>query len=217
MNFKWVIKMQKFGDRIKRIRTERKMSQEEFANLLGTSKQVISRYETNQRTPKITVANKYAKMLGVSLNWLLGEDKVTKSYNPDVISVTGMIPIVGIIHAGEPIFEEENIEGYLPTMVKDPENYFYLRVHGDSMINAGIIDGSLVLVHKQPTAENGQIVACRVNGDEATLKRLKQVKKNVVVLIPENSNYQPVIVKCSDFESGYAEIIGVAKQVIRNL
>lgn len=209
--------MQKFGDRIKRIRTERKMSQEEFARLLGTSKQVISRYETNQRTPKITVANKYADVLGVSLNWLLGEDDITKSRNPDVIPVTGMIPIVGVIHAGEPIFAEENVEGYLPTMVKDPENYFYLRVHGDSMINAGIIDGSLVLIHRQPIADNGQIVACRVNGDEVTLKRLKQVKKDTVVLMPENSDYQPVIVKCSDFESGYAEIIGVARQVICNL
>ena len=65
---------QKFGDRLKQIRLDRNMSQEEFAALLGTSKQVISRYETNQRTPKITVANEYAEKLGVPLNALLGED-----------------------------------------------------------------------------------------------------------------------------------------------
>jgi len=66
----------KFGDRLKQIRLERNMSQEELALLLGTSKQVISRYETNQRTPKITVANEYAEKLGVHLNVLLGDDSV---------------------------------------------------------------------------------------------------------------------------------------------
>ena len=68
---------QTFGDRLKQIRIERNMSQEEFASLLGTSKQVISRYETNQRTPKITVANEYAEKLGVPLNLLLGEEDNT--------------------------------------------------------------------------------------------------------------------------------------------
>lgn len=65
---------QKFGDRLKIIRLSRHMSQEELATLLGTSKQVISRYETNQRTPKITVANEYAEKLNVPLNTLLGEE-----------------------------------------------------------------------------------------------------------------------------------------------
>ena len=65
---------QKFGDRLKAIRLEKHMSQEEFASLLGTSKQVISRYETNQRTPKITVANKYASILNIPLNALLEDD-----------------------------------------------------------------------------------------------------------------------------------------------
>ena len=65
-----------FGERLKQIRLDRNMSQEELALLLGTSKQVISRYETNQRTPKITVANEYAEKLGVPLNVLLGEDSV---------------------------------------------------------------------------------------------------------------------------------------------
>lgn len=67
---------QTFGDRLKQIRLERNMSQEEFASLLGTSKQVISRYETNQRTPKITVANEYSEKLGVPLNFLLGKGDV---------------------------------------------------------------------------------------------------------------------------------------------
>ncbi len=66
--------MHSFGDRIKQIRLNKGMSQQEMADFLGTSKQVISRYETSQRTPKITIANEYAQKLGVALNFLLGED-----------------------------------------------------------------------------------------------------------------------------------------------
>ncbi|XOQ49657.1 MAG: hypothetical protein ACFWUM_12275 [Eubacteriales bacterium] len=127
-----------------------------------------------------------------------------------------MVPIVGTIPAGAPVLATENVEGYMPTLVKNPEEYFALRVHGKSMINAGIPDGSLVLIHQQPCAENGQIVACRINGDEATLKRFKQIG-DTVVLMPENPDFQPIVVKCSDFENGYAEIIGIAKQVITDL
>ncbi|RPF48225.1 transcriptional regulator with XRE-family HTH domain [Hydrogenoanaerobacterium saccharovorans] len=65
--------LNQFGSQLKKIRLERKMSQEEFADLLKTSKQVISRYETGLRTPKITTANEYAQILGVSLSYLLGE------------------------------------------------------------------------------------------------------------------------------------------------
>ncbi|QEY34597.1 hypothetical protein FL966_05765 [Caproiciproducens galactitolivorans] len=64
----------------------------------------------------------------------------------------------------------------MPPLVKNPEEYFALRVHGKSMINAGIPDGSLALIHQQPCAENGQIVACRINGDGATLKRFKKLE-----------------------------------------
>lgn len=71
--------MQSFGDRIKQIRIEREMSQQELADFLGTSKQVISRYETGQRTPKINIANEYAQKLGVALNYLLGEDSEINS------------------------------------------------------------------------------------------------------------------------------------------
>lgn len=68
-----------FGDKLKRIRIERELSQQQLADLLGTSKQVISRYETNQRTPKITVAQEYADKLNVPLNYLIDENLATDS------------------------------------------------------------------------------------------------------------------------------------------
>ena len=66
--------MKKFGDYLKELRLERNLSQEELARMLNTTKQVISKYETNQRTPKVTIANEYAIKLGVELNYLLGSD-----------------------------------------------------------------------------------------------------------------------------------------------
>ena len=69
-----------FGDRLKEIRKEKGLSQEELANILGTSKQVISRYETNQRAPKITLAKEYADKLGVSLDYMIGETEEEAIY-----------------------------------------------------------------------------------------------------------------------------------------
>jgi len=73
-----------------------------------------------------------------------------------------------------------------------------------------------VLIRTQPTADDGQIVACRVNGDEATLKRFRR-QGDSVMLLPENPAYAPRVVPQSDFDSGYAAIIGVAIQALRTL
>ncbi len=97
--------------------------------------------------------------------------------------------------------------------VPNASEHFALVVHGESMIGAGIPDGAKVLVHIQHDAEDGQIVACRVNGDEATLKRFKQ-KGDTVFLLAENPAYEPYIVPVKDFENGDAEILGVVRQII---
>ena len=81
--------MADFGDRLKAIRLEKELSQEEFAKLLHTSKQVISRYETKQRTPKITVVNEYAKCLNISLTYLLGETDQLSPYFPQETEQNG--------------------------------------------------------------------------------------------------------------------------------
>lgn len=183
----------------------------QICNDLNVSYSTFTDWYNGNKYPRIDKIELMADYFGIQKSDLIEEHKPN-----DIILVTGMVPIIGSIPAGVPILAVENVTGYLPTLVKNPEEYFALRVKGTSMINAGIPDGSLVLIHQQPTAENGQIVACRVNGDEATLKRFKQVG-DTIVLMPENPDYQPIIVKCSDFDSGYAEIIGVAKQVITDI
>jgi repressor LexA len=184
----------------------------EICKDLNVSYSTFSDWYNGNKYPRIDKIEAMANYFDIQKSDLIEEHS-----NNNIIDISGMIPIVGKIPAGYPVLAQENIEGYMPTMMKNPNEYFYLRVSGVSMINAGIPNGSLVLIHKQPCAENGEIVACRVNGNEATLKRFKPVDKNTVVLMPENPDFQPIIVSTNDFNSGYAEIIGVAKQVITNI
>ena len=115
----------------------------------------------------------------------------------------GQIPVVGLVTAGVPILAVENQEG---TVSWNDPNCFALRVRGDSMINAGILSGDLVIVRPQQNADDGQIVVARIE-DEATVKRLHR-RNGEIWLMPENDNYDPI-------DGTYAEIIGLVKAVIR--
>lgn len=115
----------------------------------------------------------------------------------------GQIPVVGVVTAGLPILAVENQEGTMPW---HETGCFALRVRGDSMINAGILDGDKVVVRPQSTADNGQIVVARIE-DEATVKRLLR-KNGEIWLMPENERYAPI-------DGTHAEIIGIVKGVVR--
>ncbi|MBZ4653451.1 MAG: SOS-response transcriptional repressor, LexA [Peptococcaceae bacterium] len=105
------------------------------------------------------------------------------------------VPIVGRVTAGSPILAVENIEDTFPLPLDfiKSEDVFILNVKGDSMIEAGIQDGDLVIVRKQNTARNGDIVVALLE-DEATVKRFYK-ENNYIRLQPENSNYEPIITK----------------------
>ncbi len=124
------------------------------------------------------------------------------------------IPIVGRVAAGTPILAIENIEGSLvvdPSFLKKSENYFALKVRGDSMIEAGIFDGDFVIVSSRKEAFNGEIIVAMVDG-EVTVK-IYEKKFGQVNLIPRNINYQPIPVDSnSDFS-----ILGKVSGVIRLL
>ena len=206
---------------LKSLRQSRGYSQQYIADELGVSRQTYSNYELGKREAPYETLRRLADLFDVSIDFLLSgaavsrlEKKQILPYNCVGMQEVPLVPVYGTIAAGNPILAQEDIIGYEPAEgVKNPEEYFYLSVQGDSMINAGIPNGSLVLIHKQEYAENGQIIACLVNGDSATLKRYKRLD-DTVLLMPENNNYEPIMVKLSDFESGYAKILGVAVEVI---
>lgn len=120
------------------------------------------------------------------------------------------IPLVGRVAAGEPVLAVENIEGLLSLEELFPagEN-FALRIQGESMKEAGILHGDIVIVRQQPTAEVGEIVVAIVNGEEATVKELAQLKGRLY-LKPANPRYEPI-------PAEGAQIVGKVVGVIRKL
>ena len=106
------------------------------------------------------------------------------------------IPIIGRVAAGNPILAEANIEDYcdLPPAFFKPHADFFLMVRGDSMIDAGILDGDLLAVHSTSVAKTGDIVVARIE-DEVTVKRLQRTnQKHLVQLLPANADYEPITV-----------------------
>ena len=121
------------------------------------------------------------------------------------------IPILGRVAAGTPILAEENYEGSLEPaeIFGDTENLFALRVRGDSMIDAGILEGDVVVVRKQETASAGEIVVGLLE-DEATVKYF-QPRRGRIELVPANERYRPIVVEGDT----RFQILGVVKGVLR--
>jgi repressor LexA len=121
------------------------------------------------------------------------------------------IPILGRIPAGKPFLSEENVEGLL-TITNDMGSgkLFALEVQGDSMTNAGILNGDRVIVKQQATAENGEIVCALIDG-EATLKRFYK-QKGVVTLKPENEAYEPITVSAGEFRI-LGRVVGLTRRL----
>ena len=117
------------------------------------------------------------------------------------------IPILGDVAAGAPILAQECIDDYLTFDCGGRAGEFFaLRVRGESMLNAGILPGDLVVVRHQPTAVNGEIVVALL-GDEATVKRLKR-QNGEIWLLPENDAYQPI-------DGREAQVLGKVTAVVR--
>lgn len=175
----------KFSKRLLELMVDNNDTTYSLGEYLHLSNASISRYTTGRMAPKVPTVQAIAEKYGVNPAWLMGTegaDKYTDKARPDV----KRIPIIGTITAGVPILAHENIEGYEVV----PENAsvdFCLRVKGDSMIGARILDGDLVYIRKQPTVDNGEIAAVIID-DEATLKRFYKFNGSVL-LRSENPNY----------------------------
>ncbi|AMO34519.1 transcriptional repressor LexA [Lysinibacillus sp. fkY74-1] len=122
------------------------------------------------------------------------------------------VPLVGKVTAGSPITAIENIEEYFPlpdTYGTSEDQLFMLEIMGESMIEAGILDGDLVIVKQKSTANNGDIVVAMTAEDEATVKRFFK-EKNHFRLQPENSSMEPIIV---DQVSILGQVVGLYRRV----
>lgn len=180
----------------------------------GIAPSTFSDWKSGRSTPKADKLRRIADHFGISIDSLYGSEIGEKTDLSAYLNMRArkMIPVLGEIRAGAPILTEESTLGHEFADVENAEEYFYLKIRGDSMKDAGIIEDSLVLFHKQDFAEDGDIVACLVGGDSATIKRFRQIRRQIL-LVPENDNYDPILLTTKDFESGDARILGVATEV----
>ena len=188
---------------IRKLRLERNLKQSDLAQILNVKQNTISNWETERTEVDRESTLKLADFFGVTVDYLLGREKPTISNTEKVVEFPKPkiqdevelndiypIPLLGRVVAGVPIEAQEDIEGYVYISYRPSEEYFSVRVHGDSMINAGIFDGSILIVHKQEEAVSGDIVVAMLNGEQ-TVKRFK-VYGESVFLMPENPAYDMI-------------------------
>ena len=194
--------MESFASRLRQTRRMNHLNQSELAAMTGITTRSIQNYESGSRMPSsMEITEKLARALNVTAAYLLGEEEETTP-----------VRLLGSIACGPFNFGEENIlETYrFPTSFTGEGEFFLLRTFGESMIDAGICPGDLVLIRQQNTARSGEIVVVSV-GDETTLKRyFPEPEKKRIRLHPENKRMEDIYVKDCIIQ-------GVAVKVIRDL
>lgn len=185
-------------NRIKEILEEKGVKQTWLADRLSKSYNMVNSYVQNRRQPSIDDLYRIAEILGVEARQLLvsgiQKSNIEIDYGTNIQTVK--VPLLGVVACGTPIFAEENIEAFIPVsdkLIKPSNRYFILKASGDSMDDAGINDGDLVLIRQQQTAQNGDKVVALID-DEATIKEFYH-NGNMIVLKPrsKNSKHQLII------------------------
>lgn len=175
-------------NRIRQVRKELKITMKELGEIIGVAESTISMYETGNREPDLRTLSQIADYFNVSVDYLLGRDTPS-----DMQQGRGVkIPVYGEIAAGIPIEAIEDIidfEEITPELAASGE-FLALSIKGDSMAPR-IQNGDVVIIRRQENVENGDIAAVMVNGDSATLKRVK-TDSNGIWLLPLNPAFEPL-------------------------
>lgn len=198
------------GDNLKKYRQMRNFSLEVLGEKIGVQKKTVQRYEKGEIKIDMNRLSDMADALGVDMPRLLEGTESFLGIKPDDTSLV-KLPIVGKISCGNGMLAFEEIEGYeyTPASWLNGGDYFYLRAQGDSMINARISDGDLVLIRRQTEVEDGEIAAVLIE-DSVYLKRV-YVRDNALILQSENPAYPPIV---ADSKKGTMRIIGKLKKVV---
>lgn len=192
--------------RIKQLREERGLTQIELAKILKISNTTLSQYETGARVPSDDIKTALADYFGVSLDFLFGR---TNQRTKAVESPKGVrIPVLGDVAAGLPIEAVENIVDYeeIDQAMAASGEHFGLRLKGDSM-EPRMKDGDVVIVRKQEDVKSGDVAVVLVNGDSATVKRIKKGPSGIT-LIPNNPVYDPMFYSSDEIEQLPVRILG---------
>lgn len=206
-------------ENLKLLRKERKLTLKELASRMGVAESTLSLYENGKRKPDFDTLNKFAEYFGVSVDYLLGRS-VTRNIPPYenlyTLDAPIKLPVYGEISAGRPICTDQTPpdEWVYEDSAYGDGNHFALRVAGNSM-EPEIKNGSLAIIRNQDYASKGQIVACCIDGDCATLKRYFPQPDGSVLLHADNPEAESYLITPEQFRMGYARILGVLREVKR--
>jgi repressor LexA len=198
------------GKRIAQLREKRGWTKTFVAQKLGIkTMSTYANWEYGLRKPDPDMISKISSLFDVTTDYLINGSSVPINMTPINISEQAKVPLVGSIRAGIPIDRLENIEGYIlvDPIIANGKDLFALRVMGESMSGDEIHDGDIVVVIKQKECDSSDIAVVAVDGDYATLKRVKYVG-DTAMLIPSNPTMQPFIKKASEIS-----IIGVVEEI----
>ena len=196
--------MNDFRSRLALVMAEKNIKAAELSRLTGISKPRLSQYKNGVYVPKADAICAIARALGVSEAYLLGTTDIPEARSGGKYKV---LPVVGQIACGYPVFATEEDGGTVYTDAETDAD-FCLIAKGDSMKDARINSGDTVFIKKAETVNNGEIAAIIIN-DEATLKRVYYYpESSKLMLISENSNYEPMVYSGEELEK--IRIIGKA-------
>ena len=183
-----------FPQRLKQLRKEMGLSQKSLSEHLGVTQQAVGKWETGRSSPDPATLARLAELLETSADYLLGiSEQPAEPAAPSLPYAESPIPVIGTVRAGYGSLAFEEDYGVEYACVKDPANYFYLVVKGDSM-EPRIQNGDLALVHRQPTLENGDLGVMVFGEGEGTLKKYIQ-RGNAVILQPFNPAYEEKVIR----------------------
>ena len=174
------------GPQIRLLRKEANMTQQELASKLYVSQQAVGKWERGEATPNPETIVAMSRIFGVSADTLLGESA------PPLSTGGTWVPVLGDVAAGIPIEAVENIVDYeeIDTAMAANGKYYGLRIKGSSM-EPRIRDGDVVIVRQQEDADTGDTAVVLVNGESATVKRIKKEPDGGLWLLPNNPAYDP--------------------------
>jgi repressor LexA len=210
--------------KIKTLRLQKGLTQEEMAAMLKVSRATYTRYETGHRMPDYATIQKIAQFFRVSMDFLCGD---TVYSDMSALAGTGLevyppeeqtlAPIYGVVKAGYGGLATEDFLGYeavdTDALAGNPEDFFWLKVKGDSM-SPFIEAGDFVLVRRQQEANTGQIVIAILDGEEGTVKKFRRCE-DFVELIPLNPLYDAQQFAGQALEQ--VQIIGIVREIKRKL
>ena len=187
---------------IRYLRKKRRMSQSDLGDLVNRAESTIQMWETDLRSPTMETVRDLAKIFHIDI-----------SNHQEIFFTKPQVPILGIVPCGEPIEAIEEVIEWIEVVPSQAKGHFGLIAKGDSM-SPYILDGDILIVKYTPEVNSGKIAIVKVNGDEATCKRLI-INDAGITLMPYNPTYQPMMFSPQEVEEKPVMIIGEVVEIRR--